>query len=191
MIVDRVKKLTDFRFVNLFSARYTDRKSNEKEWIFASRSAGDNPLEQRKSTPDAVVIVPFHEQEQKLLLIKEYRVPLGGFQYGFPAGLVDSGESVEAAGRRELFEETGLTVDRIVRISPRVFSTSGLTDESVSMMFVHCSGEPTSRHNESSEEIEPVWFSKEDAAAVLFDPTLQFDVKTWIVLQAFSGTGQI
>lgn len=191
MIINHVKKLTDYRFVNLFSAQYTDRKANEKEWIFASRKPDADMLQNHKDRPDAVVIVPLHDNDEKLVLIKEYRVALGGIQYGFPAGLLDPGETVEQAGKRELFEETGLTVTEVLRISPPVYSSSGLSDESVSMMFVRCTGQITNQHNEASEEIEPICLTSKDAARILYDKEIQYDVKTWIVLRGFADTGQI
>ena len=110
MKICRAEKITDFKHLNLVSVAYRDRFDSEKNWIYASRN---NPVR-----PDAVVVVPFHVIEDKLVLIREFRVPLRGFQYGFPAGLVDAGEDVETAGTRELFEETGLSVTRMLRQSP-------------------------------------------------------------------------
>ena len=49
-----------------------------------------------------------------MVIIREYRVPLDGYEYGFPAGLVDNGESLEQAARRELMEETGLRVGELI-----------------------------------------------------------------------------
>lgn len=191
MKIDRVKKITDCRHLNLFSITYKDRINCEKEWIFASRSTCPNPLEQKNPEPDAVVIVPLHTQGNTLIVIKEFRVALGGYQYGFPAGLVDSGETIEQAGKRELFEETGLTLTRVLKKSPAVFSSSGMTDESVSLLFVECNGRPTRRFNEPSEDIETLMLSRKDAANILYDDQIKFDVKSWIVLNMFAGYGGI
>jgi ADP-ribose pyrophosphatase len=43
----------------------------------------------------------------ELLLQKQFRPPLDKVCIEFPAGLVDKGETPEAAAIRELFEETG------------------------------------------------------------------------------------
>ena len=185
MIVNRVKKITDFKFINLFCAEYRDKNNRDKQWIFASRSTLDNPVDNQTGTPDAVVIIPFHRDREELVLVREFRVSLGGYQYGFPAGLIDSGESIEQAGERELFEETGLTIRRVVKKSPAVFSSSGLTDESVSLLFVECDGDPTDEYNNASEEIEVVFFSVAAAKKILNDETVKMDVKTWIVLDGF------
>lgn len=188
MKIRDVKKITDFKFLNLFSVHYTDKAEKPKQWIFASRSLQSNPLEQGQvKRIDAVVVVPYHTKSQKLVIIKEFRVTLGGYQYGFPAGLIDPGESVEEAGRRELFEETGLMMTRIIRQSPPVFSSSGLTDESISLLFAECEGEASNAHNEASEDIEVIMLSRAKAKLLCQDEGIKFDVKTWIILNSFAA----
>ena len=191
MKINNVKKITDCKYLNLFSISYKDRVNCEKEWIFASRSKQLNPLEINDARPDAVVIVPFHKPEAKLVLIKEFRVALGGYQYGFPAGLVDIGETIEQAGKRELFEETGLTISKVLKKSPAIFSSSGMTDESISLLFVECEGRPTSRFNEASEDIEVIMLSRQQASDILNDNQIKFDVKSWIVLNTFASQGVV
>ena len=177
------KKITDLPHLNLVRVRYQDRNGQDKVWVYASRGNPDRP--------DAVVVVPFHEEEKKLVLIREYRVPLQGVQYGFPAGLVDPGEAVADAGKRELMEETGLTVSRVIRQGPAVYSSSGMTDESVSLLYVTCKGTPSTCLNEGSEEIEILLVSRQEAGELLCCDHLNFDVKTWIVLERFAATGAV
>ncbi|MBU1344227.1 MAG: NUDIX hydrolase [Proteobacteria bacterium] len=191
MKITSVKKITDCKFLNLFSIQYEDQINCEKQWIFASRSTQLNPLEKKHKRPDAVVIVAFHIQEKKLVVIKEFRVALGGYQYGFPAGLVDKGESVEQAGKRELFEETGLKVTRVLKQSPAIFSSSGMTDESISLLYVECEGHPTNRFNEDSEDIHVMMLSRQEASDVVCDNQIKFDVKSWIILNTFAVQGSI
>lgn len=177
------EKLTDLAHVNLNKIRYVDRQGRQRSWVFASRDP--------QVPPDAVVVVPFHEKENKLVLIREYRVPLGDFQYGFPAGLVDPGEDVAEAGTRELLEETGLETVRILRQGPPVYSSSGMTDESVSLLYVTCRGVPSTELNQGSEQIEVKLFSRAEAGALLERRDIKFDVKTWIVLDRFAATGEV
>lgn len=191
MEINAVQKITDCRYLNLFSIHYKDRKNYEKNWIFASRSKLSNPLKKDYTQPDAVVIVPFHMQEKKLVMIKEFRLSLDGYQYGFPAGLIDEGESIEQAGKRELFEETGLTITRIKKKSPAVFSSSGMTDESISLLFVEVEGKPTDDYTESSEDIEVMMISRREASDIVCDAGIKFDVKSWIILDTYASLGTI
>ena len=183
----QTRKLTDCKHVNLFSIEYRDRNDRDKSWIYASRKV--NPSEQGRA--DAVIIVPFHARDEKLVIIKEFRVVLGGYQYGFPAGLVDPGETVVQAGTRELREETGLTLTKVLRESPPVYSSSGLTDESVSLLHAECDGVPSRRFNESSEDIEVLMVSRKEAANLIKEPDLKFDVKTWIILNSYALNGTL
>ena len=63
-----------------------------------------------KSPLLAADCVIFHDDA--VVLIKRKYDPFKG-QYALPGGMVEIGESVEAACRREMMEETGLTVDNL------------------------------------------------------------------------------
>ena len=183
-----VSRLTDEKFVNLYDMRYLDRNGNEKRWSYASRS--DPPKAQTGSfdMPDAAVIVPFHEETGRLVVIREFRIPLAGWLYGFPAGLVDPGESIESCAARELYEETGLRLTRVDRVSPPIYSSSGLTDESVSMVYVDCTGTPSDAATGSAEEIETIFLSEKDARDLCKRRNVKIDLKTWLVLDAYAGS---
>jgi ADP-ribose pyrophosphatase len=191
MEICQIEKITDCKHVNLFSIQYRDRAKNIKNWVFASRSQDSDPLNQEKVGADAVVVVPFHRQAEKLVIIKEFRVALGGCQYGFPAGLVDKGETIVQAGERELLEETGLAITRVLKQSPAIYSSSGMTDETISLLFVECEGNPSNEFNEMSEEIEVILLSREAAKGLISKPGLKFDVKSWMVLSMFADYGII
>jgi 8-oxo-dGTP diphosphatase len=63
-------------------------------------------MRQPKLTVDAVVF----DAADRLLLIKRKSPPFEGC-YALPGGFVEYGETVEDAARRELNEETGVTVN--------------------------------------------------------------------------------
>lgn len=189
MKIKQTRQILSGRHINAYSISYLDRRGAEKEWQMVSRGGDPKCVTGNFDLPDAVVIVPFHTEKQKLVIIKEFRVALGGFQFGFPAGLLDEGESIEEAGRRELREETGLHLNRVLKQSPPIYSSSGLTDEAVSMVFAECSGQASDRGNESSEMITTLFVSPEEAGRLCADPQLKFDVKTWLVLSQYAVYG--
>ena len=61
---------------------------------------------------DGVMIIPI-TKEGEIVLIKQYRAPIDDYLYEFPAGMVDPGEDFIEAGKRELFEETGLELCKL------------------------------------------------------------------------------
>ncbi len=64
---------------------------------------------------DVAIIVPFLDKKT-LVMIKQYRYPLGKILLEFPAGHVEKGESPLATARRELAEETGYAAKKIERV---------------------------------------------------------------------------
>jgi len=186
-----VEKITSRPHVNLFEIRYSDKKGRSRTWDCASRRPEAKCVSGRLDRPDAVVIASIHEELKKLVIIKEFRVPIGGFQYGFPAGLLEEHESIRETSVREMYEETGLEITRIHAISPPIYSSSGMTDESISMVYAECTGTPSNRWNESSEQIETLMVTPDEAGRMCADSQLIFDVKTWLVMTVFAKTGRL
>ena len=189
-IVDS-EKLTNLDWLNIFSITYVDKNRRRRNWLLASRSGEPKCITGDFSQPDAVVIVAFHKTRQRLVITREYRVPLADYEYGFPAGLVDAGETVQEAAGRELKEETGLELTRFIKIGAPIYSSAGMTDESVSMVYVECDGEPSDTANEGSEDIEVLFVSQKEVRRLCNDPTLKFDAKAWIVLSNFGEFGRV
>ena len=184
------QKLTQKKWLNMFDIVYEDKSGREKIWQVVSRQATPKCISGEFDYPDAVLMIPFHTTEQKLVIIREYRLSLGAFQYEFPAGLVDEGETIETAAERELKEETGLTVSRFIKMSPPIYSSAGMTDESVAMVYVECEGTPSNTANTEFELIEVLLITPAEALRMCSDVTLKFDAKAWLEISQFAENGR-
>ena len=191
MEIRKSDKLTNLKWLNLFDISYIATDGRQRSWQIASRSKAPKCITGRFGLPDAVIIVPFHAAEKKMVITKEYRIALADYEYGFPAGLIDPGETIEQAARRELQEETGLNIVRFIKLSPPIYSSAGMTDESVSMVYVECDGIPSTAGNQGSEMIEIQLVTRDQASKICHSPENKFDAKAWLVLARFAEKGNI
>ena len=78
--------------------------------------------------------------EDHVILVEQYRVPLGRPCIELPAGLVGDGdapdEDAATAGARELEEETGYRADRMEVIG-EFYSSPGMVSESFTLLRAH------------------------------------------------------
>jgi ADP-ribose pyrophosphatase len=191
MRVDHVRKLTDEKWLNLFEASF-EHNGHKGRWVFASRKKDPTADRQR---PDAVIIVPLllvEGQPPRLVMTREFRVPANGHLYAYPAGLLEAGEQLEECVHRELREETGLEVIRFKRFTGALYSTAGLTDETVTLAFVDVRAvDGVGPQLEESEDLEVVLLDYEGVCRLCNDPTARFDAKVWITLFMYEQMGRL
>jgi len=170
--IGSIRQLTHNRFLNFFTMEAIHRDGRASEYYLSSRAKEISQLKAvtGENKPDGVVLYGVYGPgKDQLVLIRQYRFPIGGFVYEFPAGLVEPGESMLAAGIREMYEETGLTFTPAESgsYSRPFFTTVGMTDESCGTVFGYCSGTPTSSHEEDSEEIQVVLADRAECRRIL------------------------
>lgn len=171
--VKDITKLTDTRFVNLYDAHGFNSKGHESHYNVASRADSIEKLKitTRENKPDGVIIYALYgEEHDKVVIIRQYRYPIDDFVYELPAGLMEAGEDMEEAAVRELHEETGLTFHPIkcdkMFTEPR-FTTVGLTDESVGIVYGYAEGELSNKYAEESEEIQVMLADRDEIRRIL------------------------
>jgi ADP-ribose pyrophosphatase len=86
--------------------------------------------------PGSVVIIPITDANE-IILVRQYRAPLGRWAWELPAGSLKPGEDVEQAAGRECHEEIGLVPSRLERLGG-FYPTPGYCDEE--MNFYRATG---------------------------------------------------
>lgn len=167
-----IQQKTHNRYLNYYELEAVHRDGSVSPYYMASRAKEVKHLKAvtHENKPDGVILYAVYgETKDRVVLIRQYRYPLGDYVYEFPAGLVEEGEEMAAAGIREMYEETGLVFTPVDAgcCSRPFFTTVGMTDESCGMVFGYCSGQPTSAHEEASEEIQVILADREEARRIL------------------------
>lgn len=142
-------------------------------WEFASRS-----------NARAVVVLVAVTDRGELLLVEQFRKPVGARVIELPAGLVgdhvDPDESVLEAASRELEEETGFRAARLTRLMDCP-SSAGLTDEIIS--FIRADGlervgpgggdssEDITVHKVPLDEVD-AWLRRKQESGTPMDPKI-------------------
>ena len=195
--IKNITSLVETKFISLYNVKYLNKNNKEKNWTVASRKKKEVLegiyLQNEKDKVDAVIICAYHKESEKLVIIKEFRVPINKYIYELPAGLVDSDdENFESAVIRELKEETGLDVTEIKKdlSCNQVYLSPGMTDESAAFVYCICEGEISSEFLEDDEDIEAVLVSKEEAKEIIKNNNTSLDIRAYLALQSFSILGE-
>ena len=170
--VGKIEKKTNNRFLNHYEFEAIHRDGSVSPYYVASRAKEIENLKAvtHVNKPDGVILYGVYgEQKDRVVLIRQYRYPLGGYCYEFPAGLVEEGEDMLEAAIREMYEETGLTFCPIEAgsYSRPFFTTIGMTDESCGTVYGYCSGTPSNAHQEGSEDIEVILADRAECRRIL------------------------
>jgi ADP-ribose pyrophosphatase len=115
--------------------------------------------------PGASAVVPFLDDD-RILMIRQYRYAVGGFIHEVPAGKLDPGETPAACALRELEEETGQRAGRLDSLGS-ILTTPGFTDERIHLFAGH-ELEETTQRLEDDELIELVPMNFVDAIDRVF-----------------------
>lgn len=168
-----IHKLSDNKFLNLFKLDALTDTGRKFDYFFVSRrKAEDIKLLTNDMKAEGVVIYPILKEEpEKIVMIRQYRYPIGDYLYELPAGLIDEGETPEKAAVREMKEETGLDFEVYYGGSDvyrrPFFMGAGFTDESCNAVFGYADGKISRDEMEDTESIQVVLVDKAEAARIL------------------------
>jgi ADP-ribose pyrophosphatase len=124
----------------------------------------------------SVAVVPLLGRE--VILIRQFRAPVGGWVLEIPAGRVEPGESLEEAVTRELIEEVGYRPRRLERLVS-LYMSPGYSDE-VLHIYLATDLEYVGSNPEPGELIEVVRLDIEKALEYVLGGVA--DAKTAVAL---------
>ncbi len=158
-----MEKVKDGKYLKNYELTYLNKAGREKKYEIVSRSeiTGPDALGKRVS---GVSIVAYYQN--KLLLLREFRMGVNRCIYNLCAGMIEDGESMEECISRELYEETGLSVKKIRAVLPPSFSAVAFSDVKTQIAFVEVEGE-LEDHTSDNEQIEARFYNKEEVRELL------------------------
>ncbi|NLP41147.1 MAG: NUDIX hydrolase [Veillonellaceae bacterium] len=77
--------------------------------------------------PGAVAVVPILD-DGRIVLVKQFRYPIGKVTLEIPAGKLDNNEDPEECVARELREETGYVAKQMIKLTS-IYTAPGFTNE--------------------------------------------------------------
>ena len=121
-------------------------------------------------------------ENDKVLLVRQYRYAYGESIYEIPAGKLEKGEDPRLAAARELEEETGIKAEQLELLFVD-YPTPGYTDEKIYIYRAH-GGVKTQRNLDDGEFLDTEFIPVEKVKDMLKNGEIR-DGKTIIALQAY------
>ena len=154
----KMEKVKDGKYLKNYELTYRNKAGKEKTYEIVSRKelSGIEDIGQKVSGLSIAAV-----NGDKLLLLREFRMGVNKIVYNLCAGMLEEGESLEQCIRRELYEETGLQVKRIIDILPASYAAVAISDTKTSIVFVEAEGE-FEDHTSDNEWIEAGFYTRSE-----------------------------
>ena len=148
-------------------ARETVLKTPWFEVVAKSLDGGRDEGPYYVVVPDDYVAILALTPEGRILLVRQYRPVTESVTLELPCGLIDAGETPEAAARRELLEETGYRADSLQLLGNLVPDAGRLGNRM--WCFFAATTVPVRPLQPSEPELEALAMTPEDVARHLAD----------------------
>jgi len=129
----------------------------------------------------SAVMMPVDENN-RILLVRQYRLPARRYLWELPAGTIDEGETALQAARRELVEETGYRANRWQKLA-EFFPSPGFLAEKMTIYLATelTAGQATPMED---ERIDARWFTAKQVddmlrAGKILDAKTNIGFLTW------------
>uniref|UniRef100_A0A674P5Y3 ADP-sugar pyrophosphatase n=1 Tax=Takifugu rubripes TaxID=31033 RepID=A0A674P5Y3_TAKRU len=136
------------KWVTLEKTTYIDPAGTTRIWETTKRTT-----RQANTEADGVGIIALLKRtlhKDCVVMVKQFRPPLGCCTLEFPAGLIDEGESAEITALRELKEETGFKGE-VVGVTPVTCLDPGLSNCTTQIVLVNINGDEAENINPTQQ----------------------------------------
>lgn len=187
MKADSIKMVHRGKYLSYYEIEYSDERGNRKTYEMVSKKGSEFNKTEDLTLSDigkddiAIVLIVLNQDHSKILLLKEFRMGVNQYVYGQVTGFIDAGETDEEASARELKEETGLDLVKIIDKLPGSFTCAPFADDKTIMIVCEAEGEICKSDN-VNEEIYPFWCDREVARKLLFDKDVTFAARTQAII---------
>ena len=158
-----LKKVREGKYLKNYELSYENKAGKLKTYEIVSRKELNAPEDLGRHV-SGVSVVAF--QGDRMLLLREFRLSINREIFNLCAGMMESGEGIEQCIRRELYEETGLRVKRLIALLPPSFSAVGFSDTRTYIAFVEAEGE-FSDHTSDNEQIRARFYTRQEVRELL------------------------
>lgn len=180
MKLKNLKQIRKGRFLSGYELTYSNKEEKDKVYEMVSRE-DDLSVDTIGKRTAGVAIAGF--KDDRVLLIKEFRMGVNQWVWAFPAGLIDGDETAKQAAARELKEETGMDIVSVTDILNPSFSCTGVTDEKSYFVFCKVDGN-IQECDFPDEDIKAGLYTKEEVRKLL--ETEVFSARTQAVCYLWS-----
>ncbi len=159
----KMEKIKDGKYLKNYELTYLNKAGKEKVYEIVSRKELQTPKDIGKKV-SGVSIVAY--QGEKMLLLKEFRMGVNKFIFNLCAGMLEENETIENCIARELYEETGLQISKIIDILKPSYSAVAISDTKTYLAFVEVVG-VFEDHSSENEFIQAQLYTKQEIAELL------------------------